>query len=351
MSIGAYDLVTMLEVLHTYKAPKVFWLQFFPRQINFTSEKIAFDRVNHDYRRMAPLVSPNAQGKIYGLEGYDTVEFKPAYVKPKHIVDPETPFVRRAGETPISGTLSPMQRRDAAVADILYRHAQMHLMRWEWMAARATIDGKVTLTGENYPTTVIDFRRNAALTVVLTGTAKWDAPSTATPLADIYASRTNVNTLNGSVVQDIVFGRDAWAAFAARSDVRELMNKNYDGVKVNVSLIADNFEDGYEYLGTIAGSNGNGTLRLWLYSGKYYDESTGVLTDILDAGTIVGVSPALAGVRCFGAIKDKKAGYQALEMFPKMWEEEDPSVEYVMTQGAPLMVPRDPNGSFSIKVL
>ena len=65
---------------------------------------------------------------------------------------------------------------------------------------------------------------------------------------------------------------------------------------------------------------------------------------------MVGLSD-IGGVRGFGAIRDKRAGLQALEVFSKMWEEEDPSVEYLMSQSAPLMVPRNPNATFKIKVV
>jgi hypothetical protein len=58
-----------------------------------------------------------------------------------------------------------------------------------------------------------------------------------------------------------------------------------------------------------------------------------------------------AGVRAFGAILDSKAGLQALPIFAKMWDQEDPSVTFVMSQSAPLMVPRDPNGSLYASVL
>jgi hypothetical protein len=37
-------------------------------------------------------------------------------------------------------------------------------------------------------------------------------------------------------------------------------------------------------------------------------------------------------------------------MFPKMWRENDPSAEFVMTQSAPLMVPLRPNSTFRIRV-
>ncbi len=350
MSLQPYDLVTLLDVLYVFKTPTPFWLNFFPAQINFVTEKIAFDRVNADYRRLAPFVAPNVQGRIMTTEGYDTVEFKPAYVKPKHVIDPDIILVRRPGEALSTGTLNPAQRRDAVIADILYRHAQMHIMTREWMAARAIIDGKVTIQGDDYPAVTVDFRRDASLTVILTGAAQWNNAATANPLGDIAAIRNQVRVLTGSVVRDIVFGRDAWSNLIARQDIKDLMNNFYRGSETTLSKVIDNFEDNSEFLGELKGSEGNGTLRFWLYSGKFRDHA-GVLQDILDPGMIVGISPDVQGIRCFGAIKDRGAQYQALDMFPKMWEEEDPSVEFLMTQSAPLMVPKQPNATFSIQVL
>jgi hypothetical protein len=90
-------------------------------------------------------------------------------------------------------------------------------------------------------------------------------------------------------------------------------------------------------------------LELWTYADSYTNDA-GTEVDILTATDVVGTGPGIKGVRCFGAIKDKRAGYVAAEMFPKMWENEDPSVVYAMTQSAPLMVPSEPNASFRIRV-
>jgi hypothetical protein len=45
--------------------------------------------------------------------------------------------------------------------------------RLEVMASEALRTGKVTVTGEQYPTTVVDYGRDAGLTVVLTGANRW----------------------------------------------------------------------------------------------------------------------------------------------------------------------------------
>ena len=58
-------------------------------------------------------------------------------------------------------------------------------------------------------------------------------------------------------------------------------------------------------------------------------------------GGIIGLATAL---------ELSRAGLKPLAMFPKMWDVEDPSATYTMTQSAPLMVPAEPNGSFVIKL-
>ena len=349
-TIGVFDTTTLLDVLRVQKVNTPFWLtKCFPNQINFETEKIAFDRVNEDYRRLAPFVSPNVQGKVMTREGSDMVAFKPAYVKPKHVVEPNDVLVRQPGENLGTGSLSLEQRREAVVADIMRRHKEMHAMTREWLAAKAIIDGKVTIEGENYPKVTVDFRRDASLTVILAGAALWSA-GTATPLADIKSARQAANALSGAVIRDIVFGANAWALFSGFTAITDLLNNQVRGSESDFTKMTDGFEDSVEYLGVLQGTGGSGLIRMWLYSGKYRDE-TGTLQDILNTNTVVGVDFAsVQGHRCFGAIRDGQAGFKALDMFPKNWEDQDPWVEYIMTQSAPLMVPKQPNATFSIKV-
>lgn len=349
-TIEVFDTTTLLSVLRTQKSPMSFWLtKAFPQQINFETEKIAFDRVNEDYRRLAPFVAPNVQGKVMSREGSDMVAFKPAYVKPKHIVDPNDVIVRQPGEALGTGSLTLAQRREAIIADILRRHKEMHAMTREWLAARAVIDGTVDIEGENYPKVTVDFRRDASLSATLLTTARW-SESTSTPLTDIKTKRQAANTLCGAVIRDLVFGAGAWASFSAHASVTPLLDKNYRGSESDFTKMTDGFEDSVEYLGTLQGTGGAGLIRMWLYSGKYKDESD-TLQDILNTDTVVGVDWGMVqGHRCFGAIRDGAAGFQALDMFPKNWEDQDPWVEYLMTQSAPLMVPKQPNASFKIKV-
>lgn len=344
MAGNVYDLSTLLEVSRHIRTVTPFWLSFFTRQINFETEEIFFDKVDRDYRKLAPLVVPNVQGKPMGLGGYESLSFKPAYVKPKHIVDPNMVIERQPGEALGSGSMSHEQRRRAVIAEILRLHDTMLTNRNEWLAARALVDASVTLSSDDYPTTTVNFQRHASLTYTLTGGARWNQV-TGDPLANIKDARINANNRSGAVIRRVVFGGNAWELFTTRVNIKDIMDRNYGGYNANIQRAADGFEN-QEYMGTFGGVFGGGQIDLWVDRSKFVDEA-GAEQFFLQQDTVVGFSD-VEGVRCFGAIKDFRAGLRALERFPKMWEQEDPSVEYLMTQSAPLMVPKRPNASFKI---
>lgn len=345
---GPYSTAELLEVSRFIKTITPFWLSFFPRSINFTTEEIFFDKVDQDFRRLAPLVVPNVQGKPMGMGGYSSLSFKPAYVKPKHVIDPNMVIERRAGEALGAGSLSYEQRKAAAVAEILRLHDVMLTNRNEWMAARALIDGTITLSGEDYPTTTVNFQRHASLTYTLAAGARW-SQATATPLTDLQNARVNANNRSGARIRKIVFGGTAWDYFNKHPNVplygaNGLLDRNIGGTNADVQRLWDGYE-GQEFMGYLSGSQGGGRLELWVDTSKYVDENN-TEQFFLEQKTVVGVSD-VEGVRCFGAIKDFD-GLRAIERFPKSWRQEDPSAEFLMTQSSPLMVPKKPNASFKI---
>ena len=351
--LGDYDTATLLEVLYAPEnQPELtgFWLNFFDRTVNSTTQEIRFDSEDLNEYRLAPFVSPNVQGRVMRSRGYKTTSFRPAYVKPKHVVDPARTIPRRAGER-LGGSMTLAERYDAIVADNLRRERRMIENRWDWMAARAIIDSSVTVVGEDYPAVTVDFGRDPSLTALLAGPAMWSA-STATPMKDIETLRQQSFRISKSPVNKLIFGLDAWSAFLdpSHADVQKLLNALMRGTLSDFNQSGAQVGSAYEYQGTISGFQGAGRLDLYTYN-DLYEDSTGALLPMMDQGTVVGLGTVLTGIRCFGAILDKRAGLQALDMFPKQWDEEDPSVSYTMTQSAPLMVPLRPNNSFVLKVV
>lgn len=348
--MGPYDLITLLGVLRVTKTLPSFWLQYFPDEITFLTESIAMDEISEDYRRLAPFVAPNVQGRVQKQRGFQTVSYRPAYLKPKDIVDPNNNFfVRTVGESLATGNLTPQQRYEATVARLLVEQRVKIDNRLEWMAAKAIQDGKVTCDGIDYPRVTIDFNRDASLTRVLTGTAQWNSTA-ANPFKDIKAANRASNDLCGATNHDIIFGTDAWDSFIAWTVANniKLIDGNYRGSSTNLALITNGF-DGLEYAGRVQGLQGGAGFDCWIYSAKVTLED-GTQEALLASNKVLGVSRMVNGVQAFGAIKDKKAQLQPLRYFPKMWDEEDPSVEYIMTQSAPLMVPRVTNATWSLTV-
>lgn len=347
---GIYDLMTLVEVLRVQKTSAApVWLGYFPGQINFDTDKIAFDKVYGDDRKLAPFVVPNVAGRPQKLDGYETYAFKPAYTKIKDVVDYTMHVERMAGEAFGTGSLTIDQRRNAVIATLLQMHKTKHKNRQEWLAARAIIDGKVIIKGEDYPETLVDFRRDASLTSVLAGGAKWDQ-NTADPMGDLKDMRIAVNELSGARITKHIFGATAWDLLTQRVDLKDLMDTRYGGTDTKVTLISDGFGDTMEFMGTISGLNGAGRIEVWVNTARYIDPETGAEEYYLDQNTVVGVSEMVRGVRCFGAIMDKSAGFRPLEIFAKNWENEDPSQEYILTQSSPLMVPKEANATYSMKV-
>jgi hypothetical protein len=346
-----FTTATLLGVLRVQPVESAYFLDnFYNREINFTSEEILFDKVVGQ-RRLAPFVSPVVQGRVMKKLGYQTLSFRPAYTKPKHIVDPNRQFTRLAGEA-IGGDLSPGARWNAAVAENLREERDAIQRLWNWMAAMATIHGSVTVTGEDYPTQVVDFGRDAGLTNILAGGAQWDQV-TADPLGDIKDMRTLAFQKGGAPITRLTFGLDAFDLFFANDDVQALFKGQEIG---NVARTSDSSLSAlgspgapYEYRGVLMGANGQGRVEIYTYDEQYEDEA-GATQHIMDSYDVIGTGGAIQGTRCFGAIRDKRAGLAAMSLFPKMWDQEDPSVTYTMTQSAPLMVPGNPNNTFRMSV-
>lgn len=349
MALELYGTTTLVGVQRRQQVDDLFWLDTYARdQINFETEEIAWERVNPK-RKLAPFVSPRAQGRVMRREGSTSETFRPAYVKPKHEVNPFQARPRRVGEA-IGGTLSLEQRYNAIIAENLADEANMIRRRWDWMCAMAVINGSVIVSSEDgdYPEVEVDFKRAANQDTTLLLTARW-GEADADPLADLNLHRRRAYTNGGGRIDRLVMGLDAFDRFFADEDVQKLLK--VDGNRGEASSLSSlsSPDASVEYRGTLQGANGQGRLDIYTYAGTYHDYD-GVEQQIMDSNDVVGIGSQLRLTRCFGAIMDKRAQLRALEMFPKLWDQEDPSQTFTMTQSAPLMVPGEPNASFRIKV-
>ena len=340
--INTYSTAELLEVIRYQPGTTNFWLRLcFPRSHFSTTQSIDFDLIDKQ-RRIAPYVAPNVQGKIQYQKGYNTRKFTPAYVKPKDVVDPNRVLTRMAGES-YGGNLSPEARRRLIIAELIKEQRDQIDMTCELQAAEAIIDGRVTVAGEDYPTVTVSFGRDASAASALTGSNQW-GQSGVNPLATIESESTAMQLLSGYTPTDVIMGPDAWTQFYKNAEIRALLDirKGTPGLDLNIGP-GDGMPVQYR------GSDGH--RAYWTYA-DWYENNAGTKVQILDSKTLVLVNRgAVMGLRAFGCIMDPSNQYMPSQYYPKNWVENDPPVELVMTQSAPLMISRRPNATRKIKVI
>lgn len=343
-----YDTATLLGVQRRFEPMQDYWLSMYGSTVQFDDEYVDFGRIQEN-RKLAPLVVPTAQGKPMYSAAEQVVRVKPAYIKPKDPVSASRVIRRAAGYgelAPGSSPMSPQQRYMAIVADILRQHREGIERRWEWMASEATQDGSITLEADDYPKTVIDFQRAAGHTITLTPTNYWgDTGVSILGLLEDWKKMMRRADFGG-VPNRLTVGTDVWDVMRTDTEIKELLNADYRAMSGGLNLNLGVLEGmDVEYVGTISG-----TLPVYVYS-DYYQTAAGVVTEFMSPQDIVLTGPMMDGVRCFASIQDIEAGFQPLSMFPKMWNQPDPSATFVMTQSAPLMVPMSPNATLKATVV
>lgn len=346
INVQLYDTDTLLGLYREVQEPSTYWRNLcFNSVITFEDEYIDFEKIREG-RKLAPLVVPTVQGRAVYSEASNVTRMKAAYVKPKDSVSPGRVIKRRPGENLFAqNSLSPQARYNAIIGDILRVHRETIDRREEWLAAQAIINGKITLSGPDYPTRVVDFGRDALHTVTLGVGARW-GDAGVKPMTDIQTWIDRVRRAQfGGPVNRLTVGSAVLPVLLADADVLKQLDTQTRGTNadLNTGLRMGEY---VEYIGKL-GPN----LELWVNSDFYEDPDTGTATPFLDTKTVVLTGPNIMGVRCFGAILDEKAGFNATPVFPKMWSQEDPSATFVMSQSAPLTVPVNPNNSLSAKVL
>lgn len=343
-----YDTATLLGVIREMEPMQDYWLSMYGSTVQFDDEYVDFGRIQEN-RKLAPLVVPTTQGKPMYSAAEQVVRVKPAYVKPKDAVSATRVIKRVAGYgelSPGATAMSPQQRYMAIVGDILRQHREGIERRWEWMASEATQNGSVTLESDDYPKTVIDFQRDAAHTITLTGGNFWgDAGVSILGLLEDWKKMMRRASFGG-VPSRLTVGTDVWDVMRTDTEIKELLNADYraqsGGMNLNLGVL--------EGLDVENVGNISGTLPVFVYS-DYYQTADGTVTEFMSPKDIMLTSSSMMGVRCFASIQDVEAGWGSMAMFPKMWNQPDPSATFIMTQSAPLMVPMAPNATLKATVV
>lgn len=350
MAFDRYELWnthTLLGVYRETDTVQSYWLDLlFPNEISSTDEYIDFEKIPRVGRKLAPFVAPLAQGRPIYEEGGRVARFRPAYLKPSDPVTPTRALSRRPGTLLSPSQVSPQARYDAIKADILAYHRIAIERRWEWLAAQAIINGKVTVDGDDYPAQLVDFGRAAGHTIVLGSGSRWGENGISI-LDNIQSWMDTMHTADfGGAPNRLTVGTAVWGVMRKDAEIKAAMDTNYRMNRtVDLQTTGLNTPSEARYVGTLGAG-----LEVWVYN-DYYTVA-GLVTPFMSSKDIVLSGPNVQGYRCFGAIIDVNADFQALPVFPRNYiVPGDVAIEQIVTQSAPLMVPVNPNATLKATVL
>lgn len=357
-NLEIWDTSRFLGVFRDVKPDPLYWTQWFPYELRSTDEWIDFEKMPVQGRKLAPFVMPLARGPSVYEDTGTGFRFKPAYIKLEDQIDPLMPLRRRVGidqnmsQMPVQ--LTPAQRLTLIKAAMIESHVRAINRRWNWMAATALRDGMVTLSGENYPTTLVDFKRAANHTITLTGGDRFG--ETGVSIVDFFQLVVDrmSNADFGGVPVRATMGGGVWAIMRKDEEVLKHLDKNLSGgnIRVERGLVSGDpvFKAGEM---TIGGQSGQ-VIELWVDNSTYIDPETNAAARYIGNHQILFTSTAeaVAGTRAFGRIVDRAANWEALPIFPKNWVSTgDVEVEYITHKSAPLFVPINPNATLLANVI
>lgn len=365
MALELWSQRDLLEIRRDMKLtrPTDFWRKrFFGGSPHYSRNKeIAFGKIVGT-RAMAPFALPSDMGKpIFKMGGASLETFTPAYIKLLDAVRPED-TVTVTPEEILEGVQLDMEARfDVRTAEISEQHLSAVYRTWDYMCAKAIIDGQVTVKyhpeqGQPSLTVTIGFGRDANHTVAFGGGIDWEDPA-----ADIFEDvqgfidTARMSPFGGNLTTMIVGSKVApvFSKNASIIDKLDTQIRGGDGTSF-VRGLQYYSEDANAptYLGTLGGAGG--AVEVYTYSDQQYDDQ-GNVVEMLEPEDIVMTAPGVDGLMAFGAVYDLEAmgngNGAATDIFQKQYTIPNPSQLNMLTQSAPLPIPRNPNKTFKATVI
>ncbi len=317
---------------------------FFPRTYLSTVEEIDLDKVGED-RKIAAYVSPKVAAHT-GLKEQRKIN---AYVPPSVIeldaIDANDITSRAVGED-LGKPLTPAERHAMAVQRWRQIHRDRIIRRHIMQGVEILRTGKVTVAGKNHPAEVIDYGRNAALTVVLSGTDEWGDDGV-DPIEDLEDLSLAISEKGeGAVSKIVVMDTKAWRLFKSAASVKALLAVQRLA-PVNIDMDPAAFGRGARFMGRF------GDYDIWVYADTYVDPADSLTKKYLPDYTVIMGGPDMLGTMAFGGVALATEGgmtVQSGDIVPDMFVGKNPDGEFLRDQSRPLAIPVNVNACACLTV-
>jgi Phage major capsid protein E len=360
MALTVYSTASMIGIVASLRRRSSFILDmFFGQYVGPTGQREIFFDIENDVLGVAPFASPLKEGRVVAEAGYQTKSFTPAYVKPKMPLDPFGPISRSMGE-PLLGNLSPAQREAARVAKGFNDLMGLCYRRLELMAVEAITTGTNVVTGDGFPSVVVNYGRAAGHTKTLGSTVEW-GDAGVSPVSDLDDWMMEIATATGVQPDIVVMDAKSWKLYEADPLFEKRRDTTLATLPGSGTAADPGLSTGVEG-GILKATLGGGRIRIYVYNQVYKNAAGTVVNMIDDFRVLIGTSdPRCQGTRHFGTIVDPGLGYESnaltdpdtgaiIEFAPKTWVTDDPAQRFLMVQCAPLTALTRPNATMSVKV-
>jgi len=356
-TINELKWATLTATVNEMKSPNQFLQRLlFPRTQTLSTEDIEYGQFDKG-REVAPFVRKNGEGVM--VAGHDE-KFTTVSAANIRIKRPFTPSELLFGRRPGTVIFSPgagMQM--SAIRQHIARDMQVmadYITNAEEYLISLALTGIITFQHTDHDVFQIDFNRDAANVITLTGEDRWAtapgvAGTSATPLQDIHSVKRVLQDW-GVQVTDAICGTAASDALLNLVETGVIKMLGLEGASVAAGdfTFATQFSnDGVIFLGRIGG------VRFWEYGRQAQHPDGATTLDMIRPTFIefVSTSPATERILYYGAIPDMGAFQGRLfqaRRFSKSWEVDDPSARMALIHSRPLPVLRRPNTSVSMLV-
>ena len=303
----------------------------FKREDTFATKTVMVDVVVGG-QKILPLVKRGNPGKLMTNTTQKSNTVEPPLLKPKKFLTPEDLYYTRGagalmfvvgGPTGGDPILNARKQRYAVEQKDMFDAINRTI---EYFCAKG-LSGSYSVAQDD-GTWSINFSMPGDNKPTLTTTAKWDAPTTCTPIANFRAWKIIAQNASGKIPTVAIMSAATYEKFIAADEVKtylDLLNINLGVIQTSPDLLAA----GAEEKGTIE------NVRIIVYSGVYTDENN-IQQQLIPDGVVAMVSPTADHRLLYGGIDDLEAGTVVGKYFSKDWIEKDPSGLWLLVQSNPL---------------
>lgn len=347
-----YDIPTLLEIMEDLKAPSMYlYNQFTEEGKTFDTEEVEV-RTYKGNTPVAPYVSELLDGKVLARVPGMAQTFKPATLKPARIITHVDVAVQTYKEN-VLNPLSPEQRAQELLAQDIIDLKDSIDRAQILQVVQLLFGGKITQKGEGIERE-LDYEFKNKLT--LSGTDVWDHADSK-PIEKLSEIRRLLMLKNVPNPTDVLGDYDSMIELVRHPDVLALADNN--GLTIG-NIDTENLADGVVYHGYLKDPG----VHLWSYTGMYsvYDQTLNEgkggykEVEVMPKGNIVVYNRNQKFRWNYGSnliMNTDSEDFQLVrgKYCPESWVKRQPAARWLQIQSKPILVPRNIDGWYVVKVL